>query len=359
MTQNGILNVGIIGCGDVTQVIHLPTLRELSGHFKIVALCDVSQKVLNEVGAQLPDASRHVDAAELIKLSKVDVVLIANPNAYHAVMAITALQAGKHVMIEKPMCMTLAEADALTAAEKACGKVVQIGYMRRYAPAFEEAVGLVADMKGKINYARVRDIIGPNSSFVEPTINVVRGDDIPNAVLDMTSSASSQRLIEAIGTDQNPKAMAYNILLGLSSHDTSAMRELIGMPKRVLHATMRKHGMFMTVVFDYGDFVCHYETGIDSIARFDAHLEVYGEDRIVRVDYETPYIRNLPARLSVTECKTKYGVSVTQSHATRGDAFIVEWKRLHGSIVNGAPNKTSIADARLDLELFAQIMAHF
>ena len=327
--------------------------------FRIGALCDLSRKVVEGVGRSAPRASLHTDAGELFSLPEIDAVLIANPDVFHASAAIAALDAGKHVLIEKPMCMTLAEADALAAAEARTGKVVQIGYMRRYAPAFEEAVGLVGAMRGSINYARVRGMAGPNSLVIEPTTPVIRGDDISEADLSAGQATTSARLIEAIGTDQEPNATAYRSLLGFSSHDVSAMRELLGMPKSVLHATLRRGGACKTAVFDYGDFVCQYEVTGFEMARFDAHIEVFGVNKIIRVDYDTPYVRHQPARLTVTEAKAPYGVSVTNSHSTRTDAFVIEWIRFHQSVVAGGPNKTTIADARLDLELFAQIMAYF
>lgn len=175
--------------------------------------------------------------------------------------------------------MTLAEAEALAAVEAETGMTVQIGYMRRHAPAFEDAVKIVAGIRDQINFARIHAIIGPNSSFVEPTSSVVRGDDIPQSVIDRTRRDTDAKLIEAIGSSERPRAMVYNLLLGLSSHDISAMRELIGMPKRVLHAGFRRDGMFIAAAFDYGDFICHFETGIDAVARFNAHLEVYTQQR--------------------------------------------------------------------------------
>lgn len=56
----------------------------------------------------------------------------------------------------------------------------------------------------------------------------------------------------------------------------------------------------LTAAFDYGDFVCQFETGIDNIARFDGHLEVFAENQVIRVQYDTPYVRNLSIRLTVT-----------------------------------------------------------
>ena len=73
---------------------------------------------------------------------------------------------------------------------------------------------------------------------------------------------------------------AYRLMLGLSSHDISAMRELLGMPSKVLFAAQRNNGSYLTAVFDYGPYVCHFETGVDQIARFDAHLEVYSTEKV-------------------------------------------------------------------------------
>ncbi|WP_032990736.1 Gfo/Idh/MocA family protein [Rhizobium leguminosarum] len=352
-----IINIGVIGCGEAAQILHIPTLRELSDRFAITALCDASPKVVAGVGALVPGATLYTDASVLLDDRSVDAVVIANPNTYHAPVAIEAMEKGKHVLIEKPMCMTLSEADLLAEAERRTGVTVQVGYMRRHAPAFDEAVALVAPLRGKINFARVHDIIGPNDSFISATVPVIRGSDIPQSVLDRTNSETRAKLTEAIGTDDEQLGRVYSLLLGLSSHDISAMRELIGLPKGVIHANHRRSGHFITAAFDYGDFICQFETGIDAMARFDAHLEVYTPELVVRVDYDTPYIRHQPARLALTSANTQHGVAHSVGHKTRGDSFVIEWTRFHAAIVEGTAHKTTIADAREDLELFAKMMA--
>jgi predicted dehydrogenase len=125
------IRIGVIGCGEVAQTIHLPSFRDLSDLFAVTALCDVSPRVLDAVGDQWRDAVRLADYRALIERSDVDAVLIANPHVYHADVALAAMAAGKHVFVEKPMCITLAEADALLAAEAKSGVTVQVGYMRR------------------------------------------------------------------------------------------------------------------------------------------------------------------------------------------------------------------------------------
>jgi len=185
---------------------------------------------------------------------------------------------------------------------------------------------------------------------------VIRGTDLPQTVLDQAKAAMAESVKAAIGIGEGPVAVAYNLLLGLSSHDISAMRELIGLPKAVLHATQRNGGRVLTGTFDYGDFVCQFETGVDQIAHFDAHLEVYTPTEIVRVDYDTPYVRNLPARMTVLKNHGTAGIAEIASYPTRGDSFVVEWRAFHENVTGRKVPKTTIADAREDLELFREMI---
>ena len=88
------LRVGIVGCGEVTQIVHLPSIAQLPGRFVVTALCDVSRKVLDAVGDRWQVANRYTDYHALAESPDVDVVLVANPNAYHAPVTLAAVRAG-------------------------------------------------------------------------------------------------------------------------------------------------------------------------------------------------------------------------------------------------------------------------
>ena len=350
------LRVGIVGCGEATQILHLPSLIQLPEQFAVTALCDASDKVLQAVAEQWRVSKRYRDYHELVGQGDVDVVLVANPDAYHAEVALAAIAAGKHVLIEKPMCLTLREADAITAAQQKAGVTVQIGYMRRYAPAFVAACGMISEL-GDIRLARVHDVLGSNSLFIQDTSLVTRGDDIPADMLAAGQRLRDERVKEAIGDAPPELQRAYGLLLGLSSHDLSAMRELLGMPQRVLYAAQRRGGLYLSAAFDYGGYVCQFETGIDNIPRFDAHLEVYGENRTLRVQYDTPYVRNLPIRLFVTEANGQGGVVERAEHPAWGDAFVAEWRAFYTNVTERRAPKTPPSDFRQDLELFRDMIA--
>jgi predicted dehydrogenase len=349
------LRVGFVGCGEVAQIIHWPSLYQLPDQYEVTALCDVSPLILEELGKHWNVRTLTTDHRELVESPEVDVVLVSNPNAFHAEVTLDAIAAGKHVLVEKPMCITRREADQIVAAQKNRNVIVQVGYMRRYAPAFLAGCEVVKAMK-EIKFARVRDFLGSNSLVINPTSRVIRDPQLPESLKSDARLRDEALIEEALGGIPSPALrLAYSIMLGLSSHDLSAMRELLGMPKRVLFAAQRGGGIYLAAAFDYGSFICQFETGIDEIPRFDAHLEVYGNQKVVRIQYDTPYVRNLPIRLFVTEDNGLGGVTGLDSHTAWGDPFVAEWKVFYENVTKNQIPKTSPADFVQDLELFSEM----
>ncbi len=350
------IRVGIVGCGEVTQIMHLHSLYQLADRFEVTALCDASATVVETVGEDWNIAKRFTDERDLIDQDDVDAVLVASPNHYHAQTTIRACDAGKHVLVEKPMCMNLREADEVIAARNRADVTVQVAYMRRYAPAFVEACQIVRDMSD-IRLARVHDVIGQNALIIAKTSRVVRGKDIPAAVMDAGKAREAALFAEAIGDAPAGLRLAYGILLGLASHDISAMRELLGMPNGVLYAAYRHGGLYITSAMDYGDFVCHVEIGVDSIPRYDTFLQVYGSHRIVRVQYNAPYVRNLPTPLRITEVGEGGRIGESEVNPSWGDNFTLEWEAFYDNVTQKKTPKTSPEDFQQDLELFRDMVA--
>src|ERR687888_379675 len=110
-SSNGArLRVGVIGCGLVAQVMHLPHLRELDDRFEVAAVCDLSPAALDFAGAMFPSARRHRAWEEL--LGDVDAVLVLTAGS-HAPVAVAAAEAGAHVFVEKPMCFSVEEGEQM------------------------------------------------------------------------------------------------------------------------------------------------------------------------------------------------------------------------------------------------------
>ncbi|GGH82628.1 putative dehydrogenase [Pullulanibacillus pueri] len=350
-----ILNVGIVGTGEVAQVIHLPILATMPDKYRVAALCDISEASLAYNGEKYKVDQLYTNAKELVQQSHLDVIFILNSDEYHAEVAIDAANAGKHVLIEKPMALTLADADAIIEAKNRNQVKMLVGYMRRYAPAFVAAIEEIGGMDD-ILYARVRDIIGPNAFFVDQSgLNPRRFADMPEVALHDRQERAEKIASEVLGEASADLGNIYRFLGGLGSHDLSVMREALGMPKAVAGATLGKKGNFLNVLFEYETFNVSYETGVDYQGRFDAHLEVYGETKSVRVEYETPYIKGLPIKLIINE--TIDGeFKETVRRPTYTDPYTIELIAFHKAITMGGEIKTTPEDYRNDLVIFNMII---
>src|SRR5438067_13642550 len=114
----------------VAQAEHLQNLLQLFELFEIAALADPSRVVRDSMAARYAVSSVHADHRALLDAEVVDAVLVSAPAAAHADVVLGALDAGVHVFVEKPLCITLRDADRIIAARDRTGKVVQVGYMK-------------------------------------------------------------------------------------------------------------------------------------------------------------------------------------------------------------------------------------
>lgn len=127
------LKIGIIGCGGIANGKHMPALSRLDD-VEMVAFCDIieerAQRAAKQYGAE--NAKVYTDYKKLLEDKSIDIVHVLTPNREHSVITIDALEADKHVMCEKPMAKTAADARAMLEAAKRTGKKLTIGYQNRY-----------------------------------------------------------------------------------------------------------------------------------------------------------------------------------------------------------------------------------
>ena len=128
-----LIKVGIIGCGGIAKGKHMPALQKVPD-CEMVAFCDIiperAEAAKEKFGT--PDAKTYVDYRELLKDPEIEVVHVCTPNRSHSFITVDALEAGKHVMCEKPMAINSAEAKKMLDAAKRTGKKLTIGYQGRF-----------------------------------------------------------------------------------------------------------------------------------------------------------------------------------------------------------------------------------
>ena len=154
------VRIGIIGCGGIANGKHMPSLKKLAD-VEMVAFCDIiverAEKAAKEYGVE--GAKVYTDYHELIARDDIDVVHVLTPNREHSQITVDALNAGKHVMCEKPMAINSAEAKRMLDAAKATGKKLTIGYQSRFRPdSMYLKKACEAGELGDIYYARAQAV---------------------------------------------------------------------------------------------------------------------------------------------------------------------------------------------------------
>jgi UDP-N-acetylglucosamine 3-dehydrogenase len=145
----GKLKIGVIGAGSIAQHRHLPEYAA-NQQVEIVAVCDINFERAAEVGEKY-GAKAYTDYKELLKSGEVDAVSVCTPNYLHAPISIAALEAGLHVLCEKPMATSKEEAKNMIAAAEKSGKKLMIAHNQRFVPSHQKARQLIASGEiGKI-----------------------------------------------------------------------------------------------------------------------------------------------------------------------------------------------------------------
>ena len=161
------IGIGVIGCGGIAQEAHLPNYaREQQA--RLVAVADIDEGRAREVAARFNVPNVYSDYRQLLARDDIQAVSVCTPNYLHAEQAIAALQAGKHVLCEKPMAISLGQAQEMIAAAAATSKQLMVGFTHRFYPFNQAAKQMVADGKiGRPYTCRVRFAHrGPYQSWV-------------------------------------------------------------------------------------------------------------------------------------------------------------------------------------------------
>ena len=137
------IKVGVIGSGGIFRNLHLP-YYEMTDRAKIVAVADVKEESAAEVAKRF-GADVYADYRQVLDRKDVDAVDVSTHPKPHHDIAIAAAQAGKHILLEKPMCKTVAEADEMIAAADSAGVTLQVAYMMPFHPVRKKLKQLLDD----------------------------------------------------------------------------------------------------------------------------------------------------------------------------------------------------------------------
>lgn len=169
--MNSPLRLGLIGCGGIVQISHAPSYLAIPSFVDVVALADPVEANLAHLGTtfDVPPSARHADYRDMLAQADLDVVTIATPHHLHVEHALDAIAAGIAVISEKPMALTLAEADAILAATERNGVAYTVVHNFLFAPGTQRALARVQSGElGQTLYGRAKSLFSKSENQADP-----------------------------------------------------------------------------------------------------------------------------------------------------------------------------------------------
>lgn len=354
------LRVGVIGGGLIVQVEHLPNLMALPDLFAVVGVADPSAKVRAHLSRRYGIAA--VETADAIFALRPDAVIVATPDAYHADIIVQALGRGLHVFSEKPLCYDVADADRVRAERDRAGRVVQVGYMKRFDPAYLALRDLLGRRSGPLRAVTV-DVVDSDAWAYVAHRDLLAPDDVPAELVAESQARRREQVIAALGVP-DPDA---NVVRGFAGpfcsslvHDINLVQGLLGAAGARLGAPVGaafiagEAGGTLTARLDPGDGVATMTwVAAPRVAWYNERISLVYEDAVYELAFPSPYLNHHPTRLVERRSDGQH-LEEIHHRPSYAEPFVEELKSWHGAITTGTPVVNSVEQARTDIELLAR-----
>jgi predicted dehydrogenase len=356
------LRIGVVGAGLIGQVEHIPNLRRLEHLYELVGVADASaemRKALENRGIKAFGGYEPLLAAGL------DAILIAAPDQYHAEITLKALDQGVNVFCEKPLCFSVAQAKEIAAARVRAGKVVQVGYMKRFDPSYEMLLSLLPKDPSQLRMISV-EVNDPDSwPFNQHQGDFLKTGDVPAEMIADGKKRRDQQVARAVG-----RSLTEAEMWGYTNCYASSLIHDINVVHGVLDAWQIETGPVIGAAFFAGGDGGHGTVrlqGCDAIwqmthlfvhkvADYKERVTFYFNDGIFELVFPSPYLNHFPTRLTVSRSDGQL-LQQTEYRAGYEEAFVRELIGFWKSVVEGAPVRNTVDGATKDLQLVERLAA--
>lgn len=147
--EDRLLRIGVLGCGPIAQAAHFESCTK-ARNAELHAICDVADDLRERMAATHAPKKQFKDYAAMLADPEVEAVIVATSDAFHVPAAIQALEAGKHVLCEKPLGITVEETLELQRAVEASGRILQVGHMKRFDEGLQAARAFIDGEMGQL-----------------------------------------------------------------------------------------------------------------------------------------------------------------------------------------------------------------
>ena len=257
------LRIGVLGCGPIAQAAHFDACTK-ARNVDLYAICDVADDLRLRIQATYAPAASYADFETMLHDPQLDAVIIATSDSFHVDAARLALQAGKHVLCEKPLGVSVEEVEELNALAELSGRVLQVGHMKRFDAGIQSARAFIANDMGAL--------LAYKGWYCDSTHRYAVTDAVQPVII---RSANARRP----ATDAKADLRRY-YMLAHGSHLVDTARFLVGPIDAVDAKLAERFGAycwFVTVHFANGT-LGHLDLSV--AVRMDWHegFQIYGEN---------------------------------------------------------------------------------
>jgi predicted dehydrogenase len=347
------LRVGVVGTGVIAQVMHLHYLDELAESYEVAAVCDIVAENARACAERYGVPAAFTDWREMLR-EPLDAVLVLTSGS-HAPIAVAAAQAGRHVLVEKPMCFSVAEGQAMRDAAEQAGVTLMVAYPKRYDPAYARFQKEAREL-AEPRLLRVTTFESPFRPYIEH-YPLLPAAPPPAEVADRLRADSDASIAAALGDASEFERRTYHmVLLDTLVHELNTVRGLLGEPDRLDYVDLREHSL--TAMLRFGDLpVAIHWIELPGIARYEMEFALYAPDGRVRLAFPSPYLRNEPSLLEIEGGEPGTARSWRSEEVVSYEsAFKRELIAFHDCVVSGTEPVTSGLDGLRDIALCQAII---
>lgn len=353
------LKVGIVGCGLITQVEHLPNLIALPEYFEVVGVADPSAKVR----AHLTDRTGvpSYATADALFDQKPDAIVVATPDAYHADIIIQALERGFHVFTEKPLCYDVADAKRILAGRDKAARVVQVGYMKRFDPAYIALRNLLAARSAGPLLAVTVDVVDSDAWAYVAHRDLLMPDDVPAELIAESSARKRKQVAAALGGA--PDSL---VARGFAGPFCSSLVHDINLVQGLLEAAGTRLGAPIGAGFIAGDIggallaklepqdavVTMTWVAAPKVAYYSERISLVYEDAVYDLRFPSPYLNHHPTEF-IERRSDGHHLEEIHHRPSYAEPFVEELKAWHAAITDGTPVVNTVEQAETDIRLLA------
>lgn len=352
------IRIGVIGGGLIAQAAHLPNLRRLDDRFELTSLADPSPRIRETVGARFAVPRTYPGWQQLLDAETLDAIAVCTPHSAHTDVILAALEQGVHVFVEKPLCVRLEDADRIVAAQERSGCVVEVGYMKRYDPAYEALVEEV--LAGGQDLRHVAILAYDPDMAREPFFRpgeLIRPTDVPRAVAEQFKRAELAQFEAELGAVDAELVQTYNFTyLSALSHDVNMLGGLLGAlgrdtPPRVVDSAYWADGWAGSGAVELGDGVRATVTWLwlDQIEEYRCELTAYLRDGVHSLTFPAPYLGWPTTYASRRAAPGQQQLNAERTATSHG--YVEELVHFHACVTEGLRCRTPAAEGRADIEL--------